>query len=291
MLTVEERMEMTKGILYLVPTPIGNLGDMTFRAVDILKSVDLILAEDTRHTLKLLNHFEITTKQLSFHEHNTQSRLPEIMALLNEGQSIAQVSDAGTPSISDPGYELVALASKESIKIVPLPGANAGITALIASGLTPQPFLFYGFLERKKQNRMAELENLKNHSEAVILYESPYRIKKLLSELAEVYGEAQPICIARELTKTYEEFIRGTVCEVLERTKDKVWKGELVVIVGPHEVVDLTSGEEDYSHLTVLEHVDLVISQDNLTSKEAIKKVAKLRQLPKQVVYRAYHEQ
>lgn len=285
--------QMTKGTLYLVPTPIGNLGDMTFRAVDVLKSVDLILAEDTRHTLKLLNHFEITTKQLSFHEHNTQARLPEIMGLLNEGQSIAQVSDAGTPSISDPGYELVALASQEGIKIVPLPGANAGITALIASGLTPQPFLFYGFLERKKQNRMKELEALKRETMVVILYESPYRIKKLLGELVEVYGEDQPICIARELTKTYEEFIRGTLSEVIDQTREKVWKGELVVIIGPHDSEGdprETSENTLPENLSVVEEVDWLITNEQLTSKEAIKKIAKHHQLPKQVVYREYHE-
>lgn len=169
------------GTLYLVPTPIGNLQDMTYRAVATLKTVDLIAAEDTRNTQKLLNHFEITTKQISFHEHNTQERIPQLIEKLQTGVNLAQVSDAGMPSISDPGKELVAACIAANIPVVPLPGANAGLTALIASGLVPQPFYFYGFLPRKKNEQKADLAKLARRHETVVLYESPFRVAKTLT--------------------------------------------------------------------------------------------------------------
>ena len=214
------------GKLFLVPTPIGNLEDMTFRAVNTLRDVDLILAEDTRHTQKLLNHFEIETPQKSFHEHNTQERIPQVIEWLQEGKSIAQVSDAGTPSISDPGFELVQACVEVGIPVIPLPGANAGITALIASGLVPQPFYFYGFLPRKKKEKIEALEQLRTHSETVILYESPFRLKDTFSAIQTVYGEQQSVVLCRELTKTYEEFIRGTAAELVALVSEEELKGE-----------------------------------------------------------------
>lgn len=208
------------GTLYLVPTPIGNLGDMTYRAVEVLKNADLIASEDTRNTQKLLNHFEIETKQMSFHEHNTNQRIPELIAKLKQGITIAQVSDAGMPSISDPGHELVVACISQSIRVVPLPGANAGLTALIASGISPQPFYFYGFLPRKPKDQREELDNLKNYQETLIFYEAPHRLKKTLKALLAHFGEKRHAALCRELTKkntrnlfvvTWVHFISGQI--------------------------------------------------------------------------------
>ncbi len=189
------------GTLFLVPTPIGNLDDMTVRAIDTLRSVDLIAAEDTRHTGQLLSHFDIETRQISFHEHNTQQRIPELLEKLRAGTNIAQVSDAGMPSISDPGTELVAAATQAGIPVVPLPGPNAGLTALIASGLAPQPFTFYGFLPRKVTEQAATLTNWVHHPTTLIFYEAPHRLGKTLTTMAQVFGDERQAVVARELTK------------------------------------------------------------------------------------------
>ena len=189
------------GTLYLVPTPIGNLQDMTPRAIAVLADVDLIAAEDTRHTQQLLNHFDITTKQTSFHEHNWQAKIPGIIADLQQGKNIAQVSDAGMPSISDPGKELVAAAIAQGIAVVPIPGATAGVTALIASGLVPQPFYFYGFLQRKNSDQLAELERLATLRDTTIFYEAPHRLKQTLENIQKVMGADRQVVLARELTK------------------------------------------------------------------------------------------
>ena len=231
----QESFQATEtGRLYLVPTPIGNLDDMTFRAIKVLKEVDLICAEDTRHTRQLLNHFEITTKAISFHEHNTEQRLPELVARLKQGENLAQCSDAGMPSISDPGKELVAACVKEGIPVVPLPGANAALTALIASGLSPQPFYFYGFLERKHQQQVTELTALRNRGETMIFYEAPHRLAKTLTTMAEVFGEERQAVLARELTKRYEEFERGSLAELVAWAKEGV-RGEFVVMVAGND--------------------------------------------------------
>lgn len=223
------------GSLYLVPTPIGNLDDMTFRAIKTLKEVDLIAAEDTRHTQQLLNHFDISTRQISFHEHNTEQRVPELIEKLKAGYSIAQCSDAGMPSISDPGKELVVAAVREGVPVIPLPGANAGLTALIASGLVPQPFYFFGFLERKHQQQVTALEQLKDHKETMIFYEAPHRLKKTLATMAEVFGDERRVVLARELTKRYEEFTRGTLAEVTAWFADHQPRGEFVILVAGNE--------------------------------------------------------
>ena len=240
---MRQKSYRTEGIgkLFLVPTPIGNLEDMTFRAVNTLRDVDLILAEDTRHTQKLLNHFEIETPQKSFHEHNTQERIPQVIEWLKEGKMIAQVSDAGTPSISDPGFELVQACIEASIPVIPLPGANAGITALIASGLVPQPFYFYGFLPRKKKEKIEALEQLRTHSETVILYESPFRLKDTFLAIQNVYGENQPVVLCRELTKSYEEFIRGTASELVLLLQEEELKGECCILVGHKNPTDVAT--------------------------------------------------
>ncbi|GAX06465.1 16S rRNA methyltransferase [Secundilactobacillus pentosiphilus] len=277
------------GTLYLVPTPIGNLGDMTFRSVDVLKQVDLIAAEDTRNTQKLLNHFEIETPQISFHEHNTQERIPQLIAKLQAGENLAQVSDAGMPSISDPGHELVVACIEVNIPVVPLPGANAALTALIASGLEPQPFYFYGFLDRKPKLQVAELEALKDRSESQIFYEAPHRLAKTLQHLVDVYGGDRQASLCRELTKKHEQFLRGSLTELLQwaNQSDRV-RGEFVVIVSGNPKDERESEEPDYSGLSIEEHVDHLI-ETGLRPNDAIKQVAHLRQLKKQEVYQIYH--
>ncbi|MGP6140706.1 16S rRNA (cytidine(1402)-2'-O)-methyltransferase [Jeotgalibaca sp. A127] len=276
------------GTLYLVPTPIGNLGDMTYRAVETLKDVDWIASEDTRNTQKLLNHFDITTSQISFHEHNTKERIPYLLELLENGSNIAQVSDAGMPSISDPGHDLVVACIEAQITVVPLPGANAGVTALIASGLPPQPFTFIGFLKRKKKEQREQWEMLKNKEETMIFYESPYRIKETISNLIIVLGPERRVVICRELTKRYEEFIRGTAEEVLEWLEQSEVKGEICFMVeGNHEPEEAVN---QFFPEDLKKHVELVMDQEGLAAKDAIKQVAKVRQLKKQDVYQAYHE-
>ena len=281
--------EQESGTLYLVPTPIGNLEDMTFRAVNILKDVDLIASEDTRNTQKLLNHFEVETKQTSFHEHNSSERTPQLIDKLQNGTSIAQVSDAGMPSISDPGVDLVKAAVEAGIPVVPLPGPNAALTALIASGLTPQPFYFLGFLPRKKKELTAELEELNKRKETLVFYESPHRVKQVVEEMQNVFGSGRKLVLAREVTKRFEEFIRGTAEEVLEWLTQENIRGEFVLIAeGNAQAENLE--EKIWENWTLKEHVDFVMANQSLSSKKAIKEVAVLRDLPKRDVYAAYHE-
>lgn len=277
------------GTLYLVPTPIGNLEDMTFRAVNILKEVDLIAAEDTRNTQRLLNHFEVDTPQTSFHEHNSRERTPQLVSKLLDGNSIAQVSDAGMPSISDPGVDLVKAAVEAGISVVPLPGANAALTALIASGLTPQPFYFLGFLPRKKKDLISELEELNKRKETLVFYESPHRVKQVVEEMEKVFGSQRQIVLAREVTKRFEEFIRGTSKEISEWLSNENIRGEFVVIVEGNEDAEV---EEDkmWENWTLKEHVDFIMKNSGYSSKQAIKEVSLLRDMPKRDVYSAYHE-
>lgn len=277
------------GTLYLVPTPIGNLEDMTFRAVKILKEVDLIAAEDTRNTQKLLNHFGIETSQISYHEHNATERAAQLVDRLLKGESIAQVSDAGMPSISDPGVELVHAALEANISVVPLPGPNAALTALIASGLAPQPFYFYGFLPRKKKDVKEELEALNRRQETIVFYESPHRLKQRIEEMENVFGSDRRIVLARELTKRFEEFIRGTLAEVKEWTNSEQLRGEFVVIVEGNDSPDAEE-EQDWATWPLEEHVSRVMLEQGVSSKVAIKEVAQLRGIQKREVYAAYHQ-
>jgi 16S rRNA (cytidine1402-2'-O)-methyltransferase len=274
------------GTLFLVPTPIGNLDDMTMRAVKTLQDVDMIAAEDTRNTAKLLNHFDISTKQISFHEHNTQQRIPELLQYLRDGQSIAQVSDAGMPSISDPGKELVAAAIDADIPVVPLPGANAGITALIASGLAPQPFTFYGFVQRKKSVQAEELAGLAHHPATLIFYEAPHRLAKTLTAMGEAFGMDRQAVLARELTKRYEEFARGTLAELIEQAANP--RGEYVILVAPGPAAP-SSDESDTPELPVVQAVQALIDAGSKPNA-AIKQVAKERGLERQAVYNEFHE-
>ena len=219
------------GTLYVVATPIGNLEDITFRAVKTLKQADLIAAEDTRHSKKLLSHYDIRTKLISCHEHNEAIKAPKIISHLKNGLNIALICDAGTPSISDPGYQLVTAAAKEHISVIPIPGCSAAIAGLSVSGLATDAFLFLGFLPRKQQKQKKNLELLKNESPTLIFYESPKRIKNLLKNMLNILGDKKA-CLAREITKLHEEYIRGSLSEILKTLEEKkIIKGECTLFV------------------------------------------------------------
>ncbi|MEQ9763094.1 16S rRNA (cytidine(1402)-2'-O)-methyltransferase [Streptococcus sp. ZJ151] len=273
------------GTLFLVPTPIGNLSDMTYRAVETLKTVGAICAEDTRNTGLLLKHFDIETRQISFHEHNAFEKIPDLISLLKEGESLAQVSDAGMPSISDPGHDLVKAAISEGISVVALPGASAGITALIASGLAPQPHIFYGFLPRKAGQQKAFFTDKRGYQETQIFYESPYRVVSTLENMLDVYGDRQ-VVLVRELTKLYEEYQRGAITELLAYLSEHPLKGECLLIV---EGDDGSTISEEQETLSPLEDVKARIASGTKPN-QAIKAVAKERALNRQEVYNAYHE-
>lgn len=279
----------TTGKLYLVPTPIGNLGDMTYRAVETLKAVQLIAAEDTRNTQKLLNHFEIETKQISFHEHNTQQRIDELLVKLENGDDIAQVSDAGMPSISDPGHELVKACIEANIAVVPLPGANAGLTGLIASGVLPQPFTFFGFLPRKGKELTETVTQLALKPETTIFYEAPHRLKKTLQALIVDFEPERQVTLCREITKKFEEFIRGTLQEVLDWATTTEVRGEFVIIVAGNPDPQAMTAVQETVMLSLAEQVEAQIQQ-GASPNMAIKTVAKANNLKKQVVYNDYHE-
>ena len=273
------------GTLYLVPTPIGNLQDMTFRSVQILKEVDLICAEDTRNTGLLLKHFEVETKQYSFHEHNAYEKIPDLLERLKSGLSLAQVSDAGMPSISDPGHDLVKAAIAEDIPVVALPGASAGITALIASGLAPQPHIFYGFLPRKKGQQIDFFKEKVSYPETQIFYESPYRVADTLENMHEVYGNRQ-VTLVRELTKLYEEYQRGSISEILDYIDSNPLKGEcLLIVAGASE----NDREENLtSDVTPVEAVEALIAS-GMKPNQAIKTIAKERKINRQELYNLFH--
>lgn len=273
------------GTLYLVPTPIGNLQDMTFRSVQILKEVDLICAEDTRNTGLLLKHFEIETKQYSFHEHNAYEKIPDLLERLKSGLSLAQVSDAGMPSISDPGHDLVKAAIAEDIPVVALPGASAGITALIASGLAPQPHIFYGFLPRKKGQQIDFFKEKLSYPETQIFYESPYRVADTLENMHEVYGNRQ-VTLVRELTKLYEEYQRGSISEVLDYITSNPLKGECLLIVAGASEND--KEENLTSNVTPVEAVEALIAS-GMKPNQAIKTIAKERKMNRQELYNLFH--
>jgi len=271
------------GKLYLVATPIGNLDDMTFRAIQTLKEMDWIAAEDTRNTGLLLKHFDISTKQISFHEHNAKEKIPDLISFLKAGQSIAQVSDAGLPSISDPGHDLVKAAIEEEIAVVTVPGASAGISALIASGLAPQPHIFYGFLPRKSGQQNQFFQAKKEYPETQIFYESPHRVADTLENMLEVYGD-RSVVLVRELTKIYEEYQRGKISELLASMAETPLKGECLLIVeGASQDVE-EKNEEDL-FLEIQARI-----QEGMKKNQAIKEVAKLYQWNKSQLYAAYHD-
>ena len=267
--------------LYLIPTPIGNLDDITVRALKLLEEVDMILCEDTRETSKLLNNYNIKNKLISCHEFNEDKVKYDVVKHLSEGKKIGLVTDQGSPIISDPGYKVVREVINEGYNVVALPGATAFVPALIASGISPSKFMFYGFLNTKKSKQITELKSIKDISYTTIFYESPHRIEDTLNNMLEILGNRN-ICICRELSKLYEELYRGTITDVLEEIKDGL-KGELVIIVEGNKE------EKDYSSLDVVEHVKLYID-DNISEKEAIKIVAKERNVPKSDIYKEYHD-
>lgn len=266
--------------LFLVATPIGNLDEITVRAVNTLKEVEVIAAEDTRNTIKLLNHFNITTKMISHHEHNLAQSSKKIIDFLSNGQNVALVSDAGYPAISDPGFDLVTMCIEKEFNVVSISGANACLNALVVSGIAPQPFLFYGFLDHQDKNKKKQLIELSQYKETIVLYESPHRIKKTLILINELLGDRQ-IALCRELTKKFEEIIRGTVSEVLD-VIDEV-KGEMVIVVsGSPEVTVETNDEKD-----VIIHIDDYINK-GMSAKDAVKEVSVQRKMKKNEVYNIY---
>ena len=270
-----------EGVLYLVATPIGNLDDITLRAIKTLKEADLIAAEDTRHTLKLLNHLEISKPMISYHRHNEEFRCEYLIKELKEGKNIALVSDAGTPGISDPGEEIVKECIKEEIKIVPIPGACAMVNALISSGISTKEFCFYGFLPLNKKNRKEKLEEIKDINKTVILYEAPHKIKNTLEDLEKVLDKDRKVVLAREITKIHEEFIRGNIDEILSKSDNL--KGEMVLIIeGNHK-----EKENELCDLSVEEHYKYYEEQ-GLEKKEIIKKIAKDRNVNKNEIYKLF---
>lgn len=280
----QKSFENSQPTLYLVATPIGNLEEITYRAINILNKVQYVAAEDTRNTIKLLNHFHISTKLISHHEHNIHQSIPKIIDMLNSGNDIALVSDAGYPAISDPGYELVVQAIENHINVVPISGCNACLDALVVSGIAPQPFLFYGFLDHSDKKKKKELENLKNYKETIVFYESPHRIKKTLTLMYDILGNRH-IALCRELTKKHEEIIRGTVAEIIGITDEL--KGEMVIVV---EGNDKSENEEVIFTNTIKEDVDYFIEK-GMSAKDAIKEVAKERHMNKNAVYKEYHSE
>jgi probable S-adenosylmethionine-dependent methyltransferase, YraL family len=264
--------------LFLVATPIGNLDEMTFRAIKTLNEVDCIVAEDTRNTIKLLNYFNIKNKMISHHQHNIQKSIPKIIQMLQENQNIALVSDAGYPAISDPGYELVKAVLDVGLNVVCISGANAGLNALVVSGIKPQPFIFYGFLDHSDKKKRKQLDNLKYYQETLIFYESPYRLIKTLELMLHAFGNRE-IVICRELTKLHEEMLRGKISEILDYL-DEI-KGEIVLIVEGSKTI---KEEEVLYEISILEHVNKYIA-DGLSTRDAIKQVAKARKLGKNEVY------
>lgn len=267
-----------QGKIYLVATPIGNLEDITLRALRILKEVDLIAAEDTRNTLKLLNHFEIKKPLISNHRHNEENREEELILKLKEGKSIAVVSDAGTPGISDPGEKLARRAIEENIDVIPIPGACAAISALIASGIDTKEFVFYGFLPLNKKLRKEKLEELNHETKTSIIYEAPHKMKDTLNDLKDMM-ETRKMVLARELTKIHEEFIRGNINDLLN--KIDTLKGEMILIIEGAEKVEQVN---KLNNLSVEEHYKFYEEQ-GLAKKEIIKKIAKDRGVNKNEIY------
>ena len=251
--------------------------------------MDVIAAEDTRNTKKLCNYFDIPTPLVSYHEHNLDAGGEKLLNYLREGKSVALVSDAGLPCISDPGADIVVKAIDEDFAVVPVPGANAALTALIASGLTPQPFYFFGFLNRNKKERRAQLEKIARREETIIFYEAPHRLKETLKDLELVLGNRK-ITLARELTKKFEEFLRGTIEEAIVWANESDIRGEFCIVLEGNANAEEESEDNQYwVDMTLEEHVNYIIEETHVNSKDAIKEVAKLRGLAKRDVYQAYH--
>jgi 16S rRNA (cytidine1402-2'-O)-methyltransferase len=275
--------------LYLVATPIGNLEDITLRALRVLKGVDRIACEDTRQTHKLLNHFDISTSTVSYHEHNEQARTAELIALLQQGGRVAVVSDAGTPAFSDPGLEVVKAAVAAGVPVIPIPGANAALSALVASGMDTDRFLYAGFLAAKPGTRRTELEALAAKADGLtlVLYEAPHRILETLADVEAVWGEKVRVVVARELTKLHEEFLRGTAGEVrlALSARDRI-RGEMVLLIEGKSAVQPANVSG-----SVLQQVSQLMAVEGLDEKDALKRVARERGVSKSEVYRELQRQ
>ena len=273
--------------LYLVGTPIGNLEDITLRALHVLKEVDVIACEDTRQTQKLLNHYAITTRTTSYHEHNEMTKSAELVKEMQEGASVALVTDAGMPGISDPGYRLIALAIRHRVPVVPIPGASAFLAALVASGLPTDSFRFSGFLPAKRGERRAEMEAVKSSPRTLVFYEAPHRIVEALEDVVEVLGEGRHVVVAREVTKLHEEFLRGRAGDVLENLKAReAVKGEITLLIGKAEEGDTRVGTGVLARLSVRQRVEQIMAEEKVDEKAALKKVAKERGVSKSEAYR-----
>ena len=274
------------GKLYLCATPIGNLGDVSSRCLETFKMADLIAAEDTRRTLQLLNHFEISKPLTSYHEHNKHEKGGYIISLLKSGKNVVLVSDAGTPAISDPGEDLVKLCIENDIDVTSVPGPVAGINALILSGLPTRRFAFEGFLSVNKRHRREHLESIKNDTRTLIFYEAPHKLKNTLNDMQKVLGGSRKIALVRELTKIHEEVKRCTIDEAVEYYGENNPRGEYVIVI---EGVTEIEEENDWEEISIYDHVEKYI-KEGIPQKEAIKKVAQDRGLPKREVYSQYHE-
>lgn len=274
-----------RGALYLVGTPIGNLEDISYRAVRTLKEADVIACEDTRQTQKLLNHYAIETHTTSYHEHNELTRSAELVMQMEQGRSIALVSDAGMPGISDPGFRLVTLAIRHHIPVVPIPGPSAFLSALVASGLPTDAFRYLGFLPSKEGQRAKLLESVKSSTRTLIFYEAPHRLAESLDEMIHILGPERPVVVARELTKLHEEFLRGTAADVLKQIRDRgEIKGEITLLVGraPEE----HRGQSVFNASTVRARVRDLMKAENLDERDALKRVAKEMGVSKSEAYR-----
>ncbi|NLY67973.1 MAG: 16S rRNA (cytidine(1402)-2'-O)-methyltransferase [Tissierellia bacterium] len=271
---------MEKGLLYICPTPIGNLEDITLRTLKVLEEVDLVAAEDTRRTLKLLNHYNIKKPLTSYHEHNKKTKGQILVEKLKEGAKIALVTDAGMPGISDPGEDIIKLCIEENIDIIALPGATAFTLALVLSGLKTDKFVFEGFLPSKNRDRIKELERLKGEERTIILYEAPHRMEALLQDILTILGNRN-ISISRELTKIHEETFRGTVSEAIDWFKDTGPKGEFVIVLEGGAAPD----EDPYKDISVKEHLKKYI-EEGMSKKDAVRRVAEERNMPKNKVYK-----
>ena len=277
---IQKSYKNNKATLYLIPTPIGNLEDITIRSLNILKKLTVLLCEDTRTSKELLDSYDIKIdKLIACHDHNEEKMGEVVTSYLDKGIDVGLVTDRGTPIISDPGYKVVAYLANRGYNIVSLPGATAFVPALTASGIAPEPFTFYGFLNSKKSTRVKELNKLKNVDNTIIFYEAPHRILDTLNDIKDIFGNRN-ISISREISKMYETIYRGTISEVIDDIKDSI-KGEMVI------VVEGNNNNKDYSEITIKEHVDLYI-KDGMKSNDAIKLVAKERSLPKSDVYMEY---
>lgn len=272
--------QRNKGTLYIVATPIGNLEDMTHRAVRVLKEADVIACEDTRHTARLLRHYGIERPTISYHEHNEAARAEELVARLEQGLNVAQVSDAGMPGISDPGYRVIRLAIERGVPVVPVPGPSALIAALAGSGLPTDSFQFLGFLPAKSGQRRTLLESFGNAQSTIVVYEAPHRIVETMQDIVEMLGAERPVVLARELTKVHEEFVRGTAAEVLARVRERELKGEITLLIGKGaEQAQLVKHD-------LVSRVEEIMLAQHLDENAALKIVAKERGVSKSEAYR-----